>query len=292
MLLLSMFILALIFISGCTSASTVGGGLFIDIRPDKPQVFASDNVVINIDIDNKNTRRVTDVKVDIFDAGLMSFDNILQYDPIYSFTGDDIDGTCGKFIDFMLPDQFKTVSCVYRAPGRNILLEDATQTQVNARIKYTTELSLIQIIEMMEKEEYELRSQSGKLKKSPAKYSYRDKNVEIGVDFSDELPIAIVPGREYFAYFTIKNIGNGVIDDIKYGDFNVRPVSGSTANIIDCGDIGKATWNLKLSEGKFPRIACRLYLPSGVRVIENYGLQIDLRYNYEVRGNTEIRILK
>ncbi len=288
-LLLALLFVVIIFISGCIQPQTVGGGLFVTLTPDPSKVFASGEVRVNVDIDNQNPRRVTDVEADIFDAGIF---NILGTAD-YTQSGEYITpGACGKFIEFMLPDDFKTLSCLLMAPQKTDLAEDTQKSVVSSRVSYTTELPVVQLIEMMTESEYITRLERGQLAKKPSSFVYRDKNVEIIVEFSDEMPIVVRPDREYLMYITIKNIGNGFIGDIDDTNLRVSPVGYNNANIARCDEIIKSGWSLKLQGKEFPRVACRLELPTGVTVVENYGLEIALKYRYEVRGKTEITVIR
>ena len=271
------FILILIILaSGCiTQPQVIGGGLFVSLKPDPPTVFSSGIVAINIDVDNKNPRTVTDIKADLFDTGIL------------------LGNACRLQMNFMRPEEFKSFSCTFRAPPKDTVLEDRIGTTVNARVEYTTDLPVVQVIEMMTEDEYTQRSQSGKFQPKPSSYAYKDKNVEILVEFSDNMPIVVrQEQKDYFVYFTIKNIGNGFIKEFVYGDLILAPVKEGVPKIVDCPDLESPSWKLEPEGKEFPRIACRLILPQGFSVVENYGLLILLKYRYEVRESADVTIIR
>jgi hypothetical protein len=272
-LILLPVLLLVVLASGCvTPQQVVGGGLFIKLSPDPSTIFSSGVVRLNFDIDNKNPRAVTDITAHIFDTGILS-------------------GTeCKQNIDMMRPDEFKTFVCVFRAPPKESILQNEASTSVNALVRYTTDLAVVQLVEMMTEDEYLTRKDSGRLQEKPASYSYKDKNVEILVEFSDKLPIIVRPldQRDYYIYFTIKNIGNGLIQDIGSNDFLVLPVNRDAPNILECENTGQ----LHLEGKEFPRIACKLVMPGGVKVVENYGLLLMLKYKYEVRESAAVKVIR
>ena len=271
-----LLLLFAVLASGCIASSPAGGGLFVSVTPDPPVVFSSGILRINIDIDNKNPRTVADVSAQVFDTGILS------------------GNTCQQQISFMRPDEFKTFSCILQAPQREALVQNQVKTSVGTRVSYTADLSAAQIVEMMTENEYLQRTQSGRLQARPSSYVYTDKNVEIDVEFSDAMPIIVRPDvqKDYFVYFTIKNTGNGFIENLKYGDFILAPVRPDEPNIVICPDLNSPSWKLEPEGKKFPRIACRLALPSGVSVVENYGLVVLLKYRYEIRENTVVTVIK
>ncbi|MBI3190511.1 hypothetical protein HYZ41_02290 [archaeon] len=276
-----------VLLSGCTQSNTVGGSIFLHLSTDSTTVFSGNNVRINVDMENRNPRSVTNVAVSVFDAGLMNIAG----------------GQCVKSFPKVLPNELKTFACPMIAPGKEKLLNDRTSTEVNAKVEYTTSLSFVQLVEMMAEEEYKRKSDTGELALKPSHYSYSDDNVRVDVDFSSEMPIMIknpklpqYSPQNYFVYFTVKNIGNGFMDDIQYNDFTVSPVGISpvgisTGNIADCVST-KEGWSLKVQGKTFPKIACMLNLPADMKSIENYGMLVTLNYRYEVREKTNIVIIR
>ncbi len=300
LLLLGILILA----SGCVNlfqpTQGVGGGLSLNMRADPSTVFSSSDVRLDIDVDNENPRNISDVLIDVFDSGYTDVTGIIDRGTLTPVRRDPSVPLCGKSITAMRPNGFQSLTCVLTA--RNIT-QDSLVTTVSARVKYATDLSFVQIINIMNENEYVREQQQGQLVVKPAAYSYADRNVQIDVEFSEPLPV-VVRSKEYFMYITVKNIGNGFINDIGYGQLNAIPVisiqprvDGSLVqtlpqDIVNCPDLQRINWKIQPIGKTFPKIACSIKLPLGVNVIENYGLLINLRYNYEVRGSTDIKIIR
>lgn len=282
---LVLLLLIIVLSLGCTQPNSVGGSVFLHLSADSSTVFSGNSVGINVDMENKNPRSVNSVVVNVFDAGLMNI----------------VGGQCVKSFPLVLPNEFKSFSCLLNAPGKEKLLNDKTSTEVNAKVEYTTDLSFVQLVEMVSEEEYKRKSDTGDLVLKPSHYSYNDDNVNIDLDFSSEMPIMIKDAsqpqyayQDYYVYFTVKNIGNGFMDDIQKSDFSAKPVAPlgvQSAEIVNC-EKAKESLPLKVQGKTFPKFACKLSLPAGTKSIENYGMQVTLKYRYEVREKTNIVIIR
>jgi hypothetical protein len=176
-------------------------------------------------------------------------------------------------------------SCVLSAPNKNDIASSTVSTNVGVNVNFTTTLSAAQIIEMVNENEYDLRLKTGNWETKPKSYTYSDKNIELQVDFSDNLPIIARPEKKSYIYFTIKNTGGGLISDIKAGDFSLTEISSA---VVSCETIG----GLSPVNNVFPRIACTLNLPSNVDYISNHMIVINLNYNYEIRKDIPIKIVR
>jgi len=203
---------------------------------------------------------------------------------------------CGKHINEMRPNQFETFSCMLRAPGRDELPQSATQNNIHAKIEYTTDLAVGQVIELMTEPEYLRRVSTGEFRQKSKSYSYKDKNVQIDVEFSDNLPIIIRANepKDYFVYITIRNIGNGFIREITRNDFNIVQARAEGIRLDDIVHCPALTpdWKIEPVGKDFPRIACTLRLPQGVTVVENYGMLVMLNYRYEVREKATVTVIR
>ncbi|MCX6815564.1 MAG: hypothetical protein NT120_01800 [Candidatus Aenigmarchaeota archaeon] len=288
-----LLLLPIVLVAGCTENQVVGNGLITTISPDSSMVFSSGTVRINVDLDNQNPRPITDVNAAIFDPGLLK-----------AMGGDTIDlynlantKTCGKHIDEMLPNQFQSFACIFQAPSKIELPQNSLENDINAKVEYKTDFSAVQLIELMTDQEYLRRTATNTFQQKSKSYSYHDRNVEIDVDFSDNLPIVKRSGdqKDYFVYITIKNIGNGFIKEITRNDFNIVQAKAGGVNIEDivsCPFRDQQNWKLEPLGKEFPRIACQLNLPEGLNVIENYGMLITLNYNYETRDKATITVVR
>lgn len=273
----ALLILVIVAAAGCINSAPAGGGLSISMQPDPPKIFSHGTTRINIDLENTNPRPIT-ASFDIFDTGRLTF---AQQPP---------GAACGLDNFIMLKNDFKSFFCVLQAPD---IEEESVLTEVNAWARYKTSMPVVQVIEMMTEAEYQRRAGQAALTK-PASYSYRDKNVEVRIDFDEPLPIVLRRGHRYFMHFTIKNIGNGLIGSLKYNDFSVRPAGATSFSIVDCRNSGidNPNWRLEPVGKEFPSITCELTMPSGVSAVENYGMLVTLEYNYEVREKALVQIIK
>jgi hypothetical protein len=293
----------LIFTAGCVSlpgifgaTQQIGGGLFVTMRPDPQTVFAGGDVRVDIDVDNHNPRSISDVFINLFDPGYLQLKGRLDGSTIVP--ADATNSLCNRYLPAMRPGSFASLTCALGARG---IQQDYLETTASASVAYTTDLSFLQIIDIMSEDEYTRRLEQGQLVTKPKSYSYQDKNVRIDVEFSESLPM-VVRNRQYYMYITVNNIGNGFINDIHAGQLLAAPAGVQATvdgilqtlpqGIVNCADLDDPNWSIHPSGNTFPRIACEVKMPEGVRVIENYGLLVTLSYNYEVRGSAEVRILR
>jgi hypothetical protein len=298
----------IIFASGCAylpffgPVQPIGGGLFLSMRADPQTVFAGSDVRIDIDVDNQNPRNISQVFINVFDSGILELIGVSSGTRITS-PSEGVSG-CNKGPDDMRPGGFKSLTCFLHAPEN--LQQDSLTTTVSASTRYTTDLSFVQIIDIMNEDEYRTKQQAGQLVTRPSAYSYQDKNVQIDVEFSESLPIVVrklAGSKEYYMYITVRNIGNGFISDIRSNQLKIRPadtiqpyvdnvVQAFSEEVVDCPALNSLGWRLQPIGNKFPRITCKIELPLGVRIIENYGLLINLIYTYEVRDSVDVKIIR
>lgn len=257
----------LVFVSGCTGVTNQG--LSITMQADPPIVFSGSSTLVHIDVDNRNQNSMDNVVVELFDSGMLAANK------------------CIKFFDHLLPYEFQTISCQLAAPK----IEQPVTTQVNARVFFNSTFSASQIFEVMDENEYQRRVSSGTFHSSPQNYIYSDRSVQVQVEFSEPPPLVVLPEKKYFVYFTISNIGDGFVNDIKPGDFIARDAS--TSSILECPPFATLSPNGKI----FPRIACEIKIPSGYfgareSKFRNVDLRMQLSYTYELRDRLEISIIR
>jgi len=268
-----------LLVSGCvyTGTQTVGGGLVLSLQPDPPQIFTDGLVGIKIDLDNRNTRKIANVSYSIFDPGVLETVGTER-----SF--------CQKRIPEMKSNEFQTFTCYMRL-NRDIVSKD-TSTTVSARAEYRTEFNTVQLVELMTEPEYQRRQATGDFVQKPAVYSYRDDNIDMGVEFSESLPLIVRPGKEYYMRIKIRNAGNGFVKRITWDDFLVSPIKRDNPVIYNCPFINDRSWYMDVVGDEFPTVTCRIVMPGGFSAIENYGLLITLLYSYEVRESATVRIVR
>ena len=262
-------ILSVLAISGCTSVTT-GNGLVVSLQADPPFAFSNSALDVHIDVNNHNMKTLRNVVVELFDTGMLKSE-----------------GCRREFSRPMLPNEFQSISCRLTTPPIN---ESSIRTEVNSKASFESDLSANQVFEIMNEGEYQRRTATSDYQLKPSNYVYRDSNVIIEIDFSEQPPLVIRSDKKYFVYFTIKNIGNGFISDIKPEDF-FAGTSERNMNIIDCPPMTTLSPNGKT----FPRIACEIKATPdyiGLGGFRNSEIMVKLTYKYEVRNALGINILR
>lgn len=256
-----LLILIILFLSGCIEQDQTKG-LDIKMMADSDSVFAGSEIKLYLDVNNNDVKTIKNVYMNIFEIG--PFTKV---------------SACRKTVSEIKPGSFTSLECKLRAPS-TIPISPLT-TNFIARVKFDSKLSAVQIVEMITEDEYNIRERTGKLVKMSKTYSYRDKNLELQIDFSDELPI-VVRGEKYM-YLTIRNIGNGFVSDLKENDITID----EEKNVVNC-----VKQRISPIEKEFPRIACELNLPEDINYLSNYLIIININYNYELRGELPIDIIR
>lgn len=259
---------ALIAISGCTSVQN-GGGLSVALQADPPRVFSSGFTTLHIDLDNRQSKTISNVVVELFDTGL------LQSEP------------CRRILPRMLPNEFQSVACTLSAPE----VIESIESEINVKTTFESQLSANQVFELMDEDEHERRRATGTFAVQPDSYSYRDKNVQLQIDFSENPPLVVRPGKEYFVYLTIKNVGNGFVSSIKPGDLVISYNSLRPKALLDCPVLRQKVV-LYPNGDTFPRIACNIILTGPVDSLENSDFIATLSYEYEIRNSLRISVVK
>ncbi len=257
---LAVFLLALA--SGCTITTQPSqDGLEITLSASPPQVFADKETVLYIDVQN-NDNAAHIINYDVFDKGRLSSDTACLENNVRIEKG-----------------SFKSFRCILRAPRADLLSESRIDNDVWSRLKYSSTLTGTQLIKVISQQEYELRQRSGKLVKEPASYSFRDKNIELLVEFSSELPL--ISGRTDYIYFTIKNTGSGFIESINMQIQDNGNIMDSSCRNRQINMVGKTS----------NRIACELTASQTINYLSN-PIIINIAYDYEVRNKITIPIIK
>jgi hypothetical protein len=186
----------------------------------------------------------------------------------------------------MLRYEFQSFACPLYAPN---ISERSVETEINVRTSFENELSANQVFELIDEEEYLRRSVSSSYGIAPRSYAYRDKNVLLEIEFSEQPPLVVRPEKKYFVYFKITNVGNGFINPIKPGSFSIVPIGGK--QILDCPVLRQQVV-LYPNGNAFPRIACEVVLPPLIASSVSADFVVTLNYNYEVRNKIRINIIR
>ena len=268
----------LILVSGCIDPNIKSESI-VNMMASPTQVFAGDEVSLYFDITNKDTKTINNVIFDVFDPGMFTVGEIC-----------DTEITDENFPEIE-PEEAATGYCVLTAPSSSMLTQPETSNTIKARISFNTSLFTTQIMKVISQDEYNLRKNTGSLVIEPKTYTYRDKNVELTVEFTEELPI-IDKGETEYVHFTIRNIGEGFLELINREDIEIK-LTDSESDILEC-DIPPAMTPI----GKeFPKISCSIDVdkinPDGyVNYLSNYIINIDIDYIYEIRKSIPVTIVR
>lgn len=257
--------LAVIAIAGCASFSQAQ---FLVLTPNPQNVHVGGSTRIHVDVRNTNPRIIENVDVSIFDVGRLS--------PTAG-------SICAKHYDSLLAGQSNSFSsCKLFVP----YVSTSTHTTVSARAKYSSELNVVQLIDMLSEQEYNNRIVTGSFKQRPASYIYNDGNIQLEVGFSEPLPI-VIRGKEQFMTLKITNEGNGFVSDFTERDIIIT----QDGEAIECPTLERV-FRISPIGKKFPTISCRVNMPENTNILQNYAVNIKLLYNYEIRASTDINIIK
>lgn len=283
-------------------------GLQVSLDTQPNPVFAGSSAKIYFDAQNKDVSPIRNIFLEVFDTG-----NIVREE------------RCSFDSQILLPDQIVSLTCSVRAP-KEIIKKTQTET-INARARFRSVLSAAQSLDVLSEERYKQELLAGNIRPKPRTYSYRDKNVELLVEFSEDMPIVFRKDKQYFVYFTIKNIGNGFMDKITFGEnfllIEQRNLQFSGFKDVKSVDLFLTFLEKLINEIKqkpqqekeqifcdeknylccrdfktiypigrtFPRIACELRLPQTEQLVD-YQILIPLIYDYEVRTTTQLRVVR
>ena len=274
---LSLLLVFVLLVSGCIDNFVDQGqfneGLAFQLSADPERVFTNDNVRLIMDLENKDIKPYRDVTVSVFDTGLL-----LQRCSDYHY--DELAPTTMRTQE--QAGLFASFFCCGWTPA-TITGSDVTTT-VYGRVTYATSFSLVQLIEMVSEQYYE--AHRGEIITKPRSYVYKDKNLEVAVDFSGDLPLLVRPGTQSFMRVQITNIGNGFVGPIR--DLTIKPVNNEQLDIFrSC-----AFETLEPVNNAFPRKSCELLLPPGLDYLANYDAIVEFTYTYEVRDQTDVTIMR
>jgi hypothetical protein len=199
------------------------------------------------------------------------------------------DGSCAEpnrctavFKDVIENDR-KTLACRLKAPEQLI---KNMNNDINVRMRYKNKLSAVQEISVISKEWFRRNEITGQLKMAPKIYTYRNRDLELTIEISDEMPL-VVRDKEYYIHFKIRNIGNGMVYPIKlYSEFDIDQ---SEVIIDESCTKGKI---LRPDGKEFPKLTCKLNILKNVNYIKNFVISITIDYAYELRKSVPVFIIK
>ena len=163
-------LLAVIAISGCASVQN-RGGLYVALQADPSRVFSSGFTTLHIDMDNRQSKTISNVVVELFDSGL------LQSEP------------CKRIFPRMLPNEFQSIACTLAAPA----VTESIEAELNVRTSFESQLSANQVFELIDEDEYERRIATGNFAVQPDSNSYRAINVPLQIAFSENQQLTVRP---------------------------------------------------------------------------------------------------
>ncbi len=188
---------------------------------------------------------------------------------------------CYLEVKRLLPNEKKSKACTLIAPTE--IPSDQIKTTIRARMRYRNKFNVTQVIEFISKEDY-LR---GNYKQKPQVYTYRNRDIEVVVEFSEPLPI-VVSDKDVYITFYIRNVGNGFVYPLKPEDIEID----QWPQVIDKASCNFLNRVLIPEQGVFPKISCKLIKPKNPAYLNVYLVNINIRYAYEIRKEIEITIRK
>ncbi len=262
-------LIPLILTTACVNNNILSkNGLIIEASVDPDKVFPGTDTTLFVDIKNEDVKSYQDIEVDVFDTGAM-------------IKTDCPAEKSANYLTFV-PGQSASIHCNLRAPQTN----NAFTTDINVRTTFSGTLNAAHLFGIMTETFYKREKLVGTFDAEPRKYLHRDENIELEIEFSENPPLIIRPGKKYYVHFTLRNVGNGFINDITQDKFNIR----SNPDIIKCdpfeplkaGALGKS----------FPRLTCEIDLPEGEEYLKNALITSEIQYRYETRRTVPVSIVK
>ena len=101
------------------------------------------------------------------------------------------------------------------------------------------------------------------------------------------MPIISESDRTEYMYITIKNIGDGFIDDLTNNNIVILQPSD---NVVV--DDSKIPTKIHPIDNVFPKIALPLHLHSNIDYLKNYEITLQINYVYHLRDKISINIIR
>lgn len=264
-------VVLVLFASGCViePAGSGDAGIRVNAVADPFTVFAGSTTNVYVDVENKGMTNFNNVIMDVYYTGLLRNEG----------------PACAKRIDVIEPGEITSTGlCQLKAPDIEDIKSSTMPTSIGVSAKFSGMLTAVPLIEMITESEYRNMVMTGEWETKSGSYTYSDGNIELQVDFSDKLPIVVRPDKKAYIYFTIKKLGNGYISNMNDGRISIE----DSQAIVRCSPIGEL-----VPEGDtFPRIACELVLPTGIEYLSSYRITLSIYYDYEIRKELQIKIVR
>lgn len=287
-------LVALVFSLGCVGAQQ-NNGLVITMSPDPPVVFQKGVAKVHVDVANTDTKTLENIRAEIFSPGILSYAN----EKACKEAGGLAAGPAGSQ-PLLRPQEFMTFSCDFIAPQIN---QDRVSTRLDARVNFMATFSAVQQLGLITEQEFSNRLGSTGVRTMPQSYTYRDRNIELHVEFSDKLPVVIKKGRQAFVTFAIRNIGDGFVQPIGPQDVKIIQKASLEGNVPEgrvLQSVGKGgvpgpcelEHPISPIGREFQPFSCLIDMPDNVAILANYNFIVSIRYSYEVRASAALDILR
>lgn len=250
----------LLFLAGCSVPLPPSEGLSLTLLANPESIVPGGRTTLTLDLENLNEKTVKTIVADVFETGILQ------------------KRSCRKEVAELRPSQLETLQCELTAPAQ--LLADQ---QVFARVTYATSLHATQVVRVMSPQQYDLEQKKGTLSFDAKRASFRDKNMEVTLEFSREPPLLPLPENRIVTV-SIRNIGTGLVNRLGAADIRIRSdlFAGGSCAAKELAPVGK----------DFPRISCEIAFPPDINFISDRVISIDIAYQYEVREHITVPVAK
>lgn len=272
-LILLLFLLPVVLVSGCISQTSVGNGIGVSSFIQPSQIYSGNKATVYIDIENKDISPV-DASVEVFNTGIFEKET-----------------ECKAQYNQFLPKEIKTTHCKLIAPSFEKLSKPTTDTVIDYKVGLRKQFSAPIQFEIMSIEEYDKELYAGTLSYGSKSQSFSDPNININIEFSKQSPFIARDGEKAFMYIYVSSTGNGFLNDIDKTNFQLSVNNGADDSILNCDFPNQAT-KLTSIKGKFPPITCEINIPNQKNYLRSFIIIIKYNYDYEVRGSIPITIIR
>ncbi len=256
--ILIVVLFAVIASSGCINHSNPSSSqnfMQISMDTDEPIIFAGRSDTFYSDINNYADKNYSNIVFNVFDA------------PFFK-------GSCEKKLQNLNRKSYYHLECSLPSDISSVPDGGITST-VSMSTTFEGVESMYQQVETISEEEY-FRN---KIPSKPGQYSTSDGYIEIDSDFHENLPIVYSPGKNYNVLFRIKNVGPGVIENLK-------------VNMNDGGilkDCSPSPEDIKYTGENEITFGCQVKPPE-TKVLNSYKIIINVYYKYKMVKDVKVKI--
>lgn len=237
----------------------------LDVRIDYPsEVYSGETFRVYLDILNHGNLTYKSLGADFFNTG--SFTRISD---------------CKMHYGNLEANGMASLECKLNYSRE---IENSVAETIDARIFYTRNMTASLAFPVLSRQEYDTRRQLGTYSRRQTGFSQSNNEISIEMELSEN-PLVDFGGEKYL-YFTIYNMGDGLIEEIQKKNVVVWSVPYGIVNSGDCS-IPPVLFH---DRGKFTKIACRLHPESVKSGFENAFVFIDVMYDYEIRKTASISV--